>query len=95
MHICSANKSAKTHQPHSTAHSLHWVGKSESSHAVYALCRWVDDIVDGDEEPTVEISDELTEQTNQRDLMLRELHSGSEPSTRKNPHPEAYGSSFN
>ena len=60
--------------------------KRRAVHAVYALCRWVDDIVDGDEEPTVEISDELTEQTKQRDLMLRELHSGSEPSNPKEIH---------
>ena len=28
--------------------------KRRAVHAVYALCRWVDDIVDGDEEPIVE-----------------------------------------
>ena len=60
--------------------------KRRAVHAVYALCRWVDDIVDGDEEPTVEISDELIDQTNQRDLMLRELHSGSEPSNPQEIH---------
>jgi len=27
--------------------------KRKAVHAVYALCRWVDDIVDGDEEPNV------------------------------------------
>ena len=64
---------------YSSFSALGWE-KRRAVHAVYALCRWVDDIVDGDEEPTVNISDELTEQTIQRDLILRELHSGSEPS---------------
>lgn len=54
--------------------------KRRAVHAVYALCRWVDDIVDGDEEPSVEISDELIQQTNDRDAILRELHSGRVPS---------------
>lgn len=62
--------------------------KRKAVHAVYALCRWVDDIVDGDEEPTVDISDELIEQTNQRDLILRELHSGSEPSNPQEIHTQ-------
>ena len=64
---------------YSSFSALGWE-KRRAVHAVYALCRWVDDIVDGDEEPTVNVSDELTEQTIQRDLILRELHSGSEPS---------------
>ena len=62
--------------------------KRRAVHAVYALCRWVDDIVDGDEEPTVDISDELIDQTNQRDLTLRELHSGSEPSNPQEIHTQ-------
>ena len=70
---------------YSSFSALGWE-KRRAVHAVYALCRWVDDIVDGDEEPTVEISDELIEQTNQRDLMLRELHSGSEPSNPQEIH---------
>ena len=70
---------------YSSFSALGWE-KRRAVHAVYALCRWVDDIVDGDEEPTVEISDELTEQTKQRDLMLRELHSGSEPSNPQEIH---------
>ena len=60
--------------------------KRRAVHAVYALCRWVDDIVDGDEEPVVELSEELLEQTNQRDLILRELHLDSEPSNPKEIH---------
>ncbi|GIR66975.1 MAG: hypothetical protein CM15mP71_2010 [Candidatus Poseidoniales archaeon] len=54
---------------YSSFSALGWE-KRRAVHAVYALCRWVDDIVDGDEEPTVNISDELTEQTIQRDLIL-------------------------
>ena len=62
------------------------VEKRRAVHAVYALCRWVDDIADGDEEPTVEISDELIQQTGQRDAILRELHSGREPSNPEGVH---------
>ena len=62
------------------------IDKRRAVHAVYALCRWVDDIVDGDEEPVVEISEELLEQTNQRDQILRELHPNSEPSNPKDIH---------
>ena len=72
---------------YSSFSALGWE-KRRAVHAVYALCRWVDDIVDGDEEPTVKISDELTEQTKQRDLILRELHSGSEPSNPKDIHTQ-------
>tara|TARA_B100001769_G_scaffold208117_1_gene167548 strand:+ start:6347 stop:7342 length:996 start_codon:yes stop_codon:yes gene_type:complete len=60
--------------------------KRRAVHAVYALCRWVDDIVDGDEEPIVEFTEELLEQTTQRDLFLRELHSNSEPSNPEEVH---------
>lgn len=70
---------------YSSFSALSWE-KRRAVHAVYALCRWVDDIVDGDDEPTVEISDELIVQTNQRDLILRELHSGSEPSNPQEIH---------
>ena len=50
--------------------------KRKAVHAVYALCRLVDDIVDGDEIPNVEITDELRAQAKQRDKVLRELHQG-------------------
>jgi phytoene synthase len=72
---------------YSSFSALGWE-KRRAVHAVYALCRWVDDIVDGDEEPTVKISDELIEQTNQRDFVLRELHSGSEPSNPEEIHTQ-------
>ena len=64
---------------YSSFSALGWE-KRRAVHAVYALCRWVDDIVDGDEEPSVEISGDLIQQTKQRDLVLRELHSGRRPS---------------
>ena len=54
--------------------------KRRAVHAVYALCRWVDDIVDGDEIPDVQVSEELREQTIARDNLLREIHQGREPS---------------
>lgn len=53
--------------------------KRRAVHAVYALCRKVDDLVDGDEEPVVTISESLLEETKQRDSLLREIHSGTEP----------------
>ena len=53
--------------------------KRSAVHAVYALCRLVDDIVDGDEEPVVDATDELIQQTADRDALLREIHSDIEP----------------
>ena len=47
-------------------------------HAVYALCRLVDDIVDGDKEPIVNATDELIQQTHERNALLGEIHSGLE-----------------
>ena len=55
-------------------------------HAVYALCRWVDDIVDGDDEPNVEVTTELQRQSIERDLLLREIHSGREPANSEEIH---------
>ena len=48
-------------------------------HAVYALCRWVDDIVDGDVEPLVEESPELLQATLERDIIIRGIHIGKQP----------------
>ena len=47
-------------------------------HAVYALCRLVDDIVDGDKEPIVNATEELIQQTHERNALLGEIHSGLE-----------------
>ena len=52
--------------------------RRKAVHCVYALCRWIDDIVDGDDEPVVQITDELKNQTAQRNRVLREIHSGRE-----------------
>jgi len=60
------------------------IEKRRAVHAVYALCRWVDDIVDGDDEPNVEVTDELVRQSSERDILLREIHSGRAPA---NPEP--------
>ena len=62
--------------------------KRRAVHAVYALCRWVDDIVDGDEEPIVEINENLIEQTSQRDSLLREIHSERMPSNSPEVHQQ-------
>ena len=47
-------------------------------HAVYALCRWVDDIVDGDVEPLVEESPELLQATLERNLIIKGIHIGKQ-----------------
>ena len=62
--------------------------KRRAVHAVYALCRWVDDIVDGDDEPIVEINENLIEQTSQRDSLLREIHSERMPSNSPEVHQQ-------
>ena len=56
------------------------IDKRRADHAVYALCRWVDDIVDGDEEPTILETRELREATEARQLIVSELHAGASPS---------------
>jgi len=48
-------------------------------HAVYALCRWVDDIVDGDIEPLVDESPELLQATLERDIIIKGIHIGKQP----------------
>ena len=62
--------------------------KRRAVHAVYALCRWVDDIVDGDDEPNVTVTDNLIQQSNERDILLREIHAGSEPANPENIHKQ-------
>ena len=52
--------------------------KRNAVHAVYALCRWVDDIVDGDDEPNVIETEELLQQSLARDEILRDIHSERE-----------------
>ena len=60
--------------------------KRRAVHAVYALCRWVDDIVDGDEEPLVDETVDLIQQTTQRDKVLREIHCDRSPSNPEDIH---------
>ncbi len=50
------------------------VERRKAVHCVYALCRWIDDIVDGDDQPVVEESLELLEQTKERNIILRDIH---------------------
>jgi len=60
--------------------------KRRAVHAVYALCRWVDDIVDGDEEPSILETSSLREATNARQSIISEIHAGKEPTLPKDEH---------
>ena len=62
------------------------IDKRRAVHAVYALCRWVDDIVDGDEEPTILETKDLREATEARQLIVSELHAGASPSLSPEEH---------
>ncbi|MBT6728201.1 MAG: phytoene/squalene synthase family protein [Deltaproteobacteria bacterium] len=64
------------------------IEKRRAVHAVYALCRWVDDIVDGDDEPNVTVTEELLQQTNERDNLLREIHARCEPANPEHIHKQ-------
>ena len=44
--------------------------KRRAVHAVYALCRYLDDIADGDSHPVVEQSEELIQLVDERDRLL-------------------------
>lgn len=63
---------------YSSFSALQW-DKRRAVHAVYALCRWVDDIVDGDEEPTVLETKELRQATDDRQRLVDEIHAGKTP----------------
>ena len=60
--------------------------KRKAVHAVYALCRWVDDIVDGDEEPSILETNELRQETNERQKIIDEIHEGKVPSLPEEEH---------
>ncbi len=60
--------------------------KRRAVHAVYALCRWVDDIVDGDEEPTILETKALREATEIQQGVVSERHEGETPSLSPNEH---------
>ena len=51
--------------------------KRRAVHAVYALCRYLDDIADGDSHPVVEPSEKLTQLVDERDRLLRGIHQTS------------------
>ena len=52
-------------------------------HAIYAFCRRVDDIADGDALPPVQMTEQLRQQTLERDQQLREIHKSSPSSDSK------------
>jgi phytoene synthase len=60
--------------------------KRKAVHAVYALCRWVDDIVDGDEEPSILETNELRQETDERQQVINEIHEGKTPSLPEDEH---------
>jgi len=60
--------------------------KRKAVHAVYALCRWVDDIVDGDEEPTILETNDLKAATDARQRIVDEIHVGVTPSLPSEEH---------
>ena len=51
--------------------------KRRAVHAVYALCRYLDDIADGDSHPIVQESEELHKLVEERDLLLKNIHQTS------------------
>ena len=51
--------------------------KRRAVHAVYALCRYLDDIADGDTHPVVEESDRLNQLVDERDKLLKSIHQTS------------------
>ncbi|RJU89946.1 MAG: phytoene/squalene synthase family protein [Candidatus Poseidoniales archaeon] len=62
------------------------IQKRKAVHAVYALCRWVDDIVDGDEEPSILETIELRQETDERQKIITEIHDGKTPSLPEEEH---------
>ena len=51
--------------------------KRRAVHAVYALCRYLDDIADGDSHPVVQEYEELHKLVEERDLLLKNIHQTS------------------
>ena len=51
--------------------------KRRAVHAVCALCRYLDDIADGDSHPVVQESEELHKLVEERDLLLKNIHQTS------------------
>ena len=48
--------------------------KRRAVHAVYALCRYLDDIADGDSRPVVQESEALNKLVDERDKLLQNIH---------------------
>jgi len=48
--------------------------KRRAVHAVYALCRYLDDIADGDSRPVVQESEALNKLVDERDELLQNIH---------------------
>ena len=48
--------------------------KRRAVHAVYALCRYLDDIADGDSRPVVRESEALNKLVDERDKLLQSIH---------------------
>ncbi|MGB1566953.1 MAG: phytoene/squalene synthase family protein [Candidatus Poseidoniaceae archaeon] len=48
--------------------------KRRAVHAVYALCRYLDDIADGDSHPNVQHSERLDQLVSERDTLLKSIH---------------------
>ena len=48
--------------------------KRRAVHAVYALCRYLDDIADGDSRPVVQESEALNKLVDERDGLLQSIH---------------------
>mgnify|MGYP000315393776 CR=1 FL=1 len=51
--------------------------KRRAVHAVYALCRYLDDIADGDTHPVVQETEYLNNLVNERDKLLQSIHQTS------------------
>ena len=51
--------------------------KRRAVHAVYALCRYLDDIADGDSRPVVQETEALNKLVDERDQLLQNIHQTS------------------
>ncbi len=58
--------------------------KRRAVHAVYALCRYLDDIADGDARPSVHESQALDKLVQERDTLLSRHHQTKMNNTLKN-----------
>ena len=61
------------------------IKKRKAVHAVYALCRYLDDIADGDTRPDVNETDALNQLVIERDTLLRSIHQ-SKPNNSEEEH---------